>query len=65
MRYWYSMDAPRSRPCWEVNPILWDFFCKTASDRIGKTPKKNVLYTEEHVVQILDREYFKIEEDGK
>lgn len=57
MTYWYTIDTPRDKPCWKVNPGLWDFFSTVVEKSTGLPPHKNELYTEGYVVQLLDKEY--------
>lgn len=50
---WYTVDTPRDRPCWEVNPRLWEHFSRLMADR-GATVTRNPIYTEQCVVQAID-----------
>lgn len=56
MTFWYTIDNPRDRPCWEVNPKLWDHFCDAIEHLYGMRPQRNQLYTEQYVVQRMDME---------
>lgn len=54
MNFWYLIDTPRDKPCWEINPNLWDYFVLESSRTSKHTPAKDSLYTEAYVVQMLD-----------
>lgn len=57
MTQWYTIDIPRDKPCWQVNPGLWQFFCGVVSEATDKLPHRHDIYTESYVVQLLDKEY--------
>ena len=54
MKFWYLIDTPRNKPCWEVNPQLWEYFTLESCRLFNTLPKKDPLYTEQYVVQLLD-----------
>lgn len=56
MVFWYTVDLPRNKPCWEVNPNLWDCFSLAMQQRYGVDPVRSEIYTEEYVVQRMDME---------
>lgn len=56
MSFWYTIENPRDQPCWEVNPRLWDSFSNTMLENHGSLPERNILYTEQYVVQRMDME---------
>lgn len=56
MTFWYTIENPRNQPCWEVNPRLWDSFVAAMLENHGAVPERNILYTEQYVVQRMDME---------
>ena len=50
-KIWYTVEIPRDKPCWEVNPRLWAHFCGLHG--VAKS-LENELYTEQYVVQAMD-----------
>lgn len=64
MSFWYTINCPRNRPCWEINPVLWNCFCQAMIEKYGVAPSQNQLYTEQYVVQRMDMEAAKEEMDG-
>ena len=56
MPFWYTIEEPRNQPCWEVNPKLWESFTKAMLENHGFVPERNILYTEQYVVQRMDVE---------
>lgn len=55
MTFWYTIDIPRTKPCAEVNPILWKHFTETYKIATGQAPIPTDMFTEELVVQWLDQ----------
>ena len=54
VKFWYTIGQPRNLPCWEVNPILWESFKDWTKLNQNIVPERNVIYTEEYIVQFLD-----------
>lgn len=61
MDFWYTIEEPRNQPCWEVNPLLWEQFSKAMLGMHGAVPQRDLLYTEQYVVQRMDMETVKEE----
>jgi len=55
-RFWYTIDQPRDRPCWEINPPLWEAFKLWSAAKRGFIPDRKAIYTEQYIVQFLDTE---------
>jgi hypothetical protein len=54
METWYTVEQPRDRACWEVNPRLWEHFSNRVLQDTGRNPMRSPLLTEAYVVQTLD-----------